>query len=245
VALQHLINDVEAAIEKLRRLADDQGTAELPPLEAQQRIPALRDRATQALIAGLVREIAPRHVIEFGCGPATELLARLGLEHGRMAVTTFEHDPWVASEIIAAANPLAVNYRWFSFCICPLVARRCGEALVPVYDDRMVLPTVPHPADLIVVSGPPRALGGRGGMLYQALKYSRSGTIVLLLDVRAEEDSSVEAWVRDLAGHLVFVPPGLLQRHLAFVVVEPLREPFALERPLMQVFAASMQAEPD
>ena len=233
-----LTNEAQDAIEHLRRAIDGQVSVDLPPLEAEQSIPALCDRLTQQLVASLVRAIAPRHVIELGCGPSTELLARLGMEHGRMAVTTFEHDPWVAAEIIAAASPLAVNYRWFSFCICPLVARRCGEALVPVYDDRMVQPTAPYPADLIVVNGPPLELGGRGGMFDQALKYARSGTLLLLLDARPEEVPAIESWLRRLEAHIAFVPPGLSQRHLAFVVLAPLWEPFKLENPFAQAQAA-------
>jgi hypothetical protein len=240
LALREWSNEAQEAIGHLRRAADGQLSTDLPTLEAERRLPTLCDRFTHQTIASLVRQIGPRHVIELGCGASTELLARLGLEHGRMAVTTFEHDPWAAAEIIAVASPLAINYRWFSFCICPLVARCCGGAIVPVYDDRMALPTVPHPADLIVINGPPQALGGRGGMFHQALKYARPGSLVLLLDARSEEDADIESWLERLEGHIAFVPPGLAGRHLAFVVLAPLREPFTLEDPLSQ--AAGMGA---
>jgi hypothetical protein len=203
----------------------------LPPLSATDAFGFTADTETLQLIASVVREISPRHVIEFGCGPTTELLAELGFEHGRMAVTTFEHDPWAAEELIAVAGGQAVNYRWFSFAICPLVARRCGERPWPVYDDGMIVSTVPYPADLVLITGPPQTLGGRGGMLYQALKYARPGTIILLLDVRSGEEEVVESWLRDLARHVQFVPPGLLRRHLAFVVHEPMVAPFTLACP--------------
>lgn len=192
------------------------------------------DEATLHLIAGLVREIAPRHVIEFGCAATTELLALLGFEDGRMAVTTFEHDPWAARELLTVASPFAINYRWFACCLCPLVARRCGDTVMPVYDDGMAVPAVPFPADLILVHGPPALLGGRAGVLRQALAHARPGALILLLDLRSGEAAMVEAWVEAYSENIRFVPPGLLDRHLAFVVQEPLSAPFLLGAPRAQ-----------
>lgn len=233
---KELAAEIRVAVENTHRAARA-SNAEIPRLQSATALGHVADEGTLRLIASLVREIAPRHVIEFGCGPATELLAQMGFDHGRLAVTTFEHDPWAAREVLLHANPFAINYRWFSFCLCPLVARRIGGALAPVYDDGLTTSTVSYPADLLVIQGPPKELGGRAGMLYQALKYARSGSVLLLLDVRAEEEQLIDAWMDDLAGHLLFVPPGLLGRHLAFVVREPLLEPFSLEGPRAQELA--------
>ena len=229
---------VAAAVQSVRRAGEGWAEADLPPLQSALALPHLTDEDTLRLIASLVREIAPRHVIELGCGPSTELLGLLGNEHGRMAVTTFEHDPWAAQELMTHASPFAINYRWFAFCLCPLVLRRCRGVPLPVYDDGMTTATVPYPADLAIVKGPPRELGGRGGTIFQLLKYARVGTSVLLLDVRPEEEAMLEAWVAELASSVLFVPPGLLGRHLAFVVREPVHEPFTLEKPLAQELAA-------
>lgn len=229
--------EIRVAMEGVQRATALAPDAEIPPLQSCAALGHVTDEATLRLIASLASEIAPRHVIEFGCGPSTELLAQVGFDRGRMAVTTFEHDPWAAREVLLHANPFAINYRWFSFCLCPLVVRRCGSVLAPVYDDGMTTSTVPYPADLIVIQGPPRELGGRAGMLYQALKYARVGTVLLLLDVRAEEETLTVAWLDDLRKHLLFVPLGLLGRHLAFVVREPLPEPFSLEEPRAQALA--------
>jgi hypothetical protein len=193
------------------------------------------DPETLRLLATLVAAIAPRHVIEFGCGVTTELLARLAFDHGRMAMTCFEHDPWAAAEFLGVAGAETINYRWFSFCICPLVARRCGGQFCPVYDDRMSAPTVPYPADLVVINGPPEVLGGRGGMMHQALKYAQPGTIVLALNARLGEEAMFEAWLHDLASRIEFMPPGYLDRHLAFVIREPWQELFTLEEPFAQM----------
>jgi hypothetical protein len=228
------VTPVSEALGHLHAVADGEMVIDFPALESTLNGPFRADRATLQLIASLVRQIGPRHVISLGCDASAELLALLGFEHGRMAVTVFEHDPWAAEELIQTANALAVNYRWFAFCLCPLVARYCGNDLLPVYDDGMVIPVAPYPADLVVINGPPAELGGRSGMFYQALKYSRPGTIVLVLDARPEEDEMFEMWMRELKAHVHFAPPGFLQRHLAFVVREPLPEPFAVERPVAQ-----------
>jgi hypothetical protein len=237
------IPEPDAAIANSRRqlhaALDHSPTVELPRLEAILNGVYKDDPETLQLLAALVRQIAPRHVIVFGCDATCELVALLGFEHGRMGVTVFEHDPWAAEEWINAASPYAVNYRWLSFCICPLVTRRCGSTLRPVYDDGMTLPVVPDPADLVVINGPPEELGGRSGTIYQALKYARAGSIVLVLNVREGEAEMFEAWVIELETHLQFAPPGLLSRHLAFIVREPLAEPVRLERPQAQAAACT------
>lgn len=205
----------------------------LPLLQSMTALGHTTDEATLRLIAGLVQAVGPRHVVEFGCGPATELLALLGFEHGRMAVTTFEHDPWAAQELMVHANPFAINYRWFSFCICPWVLRRCGSALQPVYDDGMTTSTVPYPADLIVIKPVPSQLGGRCGLLYQVLKYARPGTLVLLESVGENEAALRASWSDDLPGRFVAIANHGLP-HVALIVRSPLVEPFQLARPREQ-----------
>lgn len=205
----------------------------LPALATFSALGQTTDEATLRLVASLVHAVAPRHVIEFGCGPATELLALLGFEHGRMAVTTFEHDPWAAQELMLHANPFAINYRWFSFCICPWVLRRCGSAMQPIYDDGMTTSTVPYPADLIVIKPVPALLGGRGGLVYQALKYSRPGTIVLIETAGNDEVGLTELWTSELAEHIV-VAPNYGLPHVALIVRSPLPEPYRLEQPRAQ-----------
>jgi hypothetical protein len=224
---------VVAAIERWQIAVAAAEGYTLPPLQTMQALGHTTDKATLRLIGSLVHAIRPRHVIEFGCGPATELLALLGFEDGRMAVTTFEHDPWAAQELMLHANPFAINYRWFSFCICPWIVRRCGSATQPVFDDGMTTSTVPYPADLIVIKPVSLLLGGRGGLLFQALKYARTGTIVLLESMDGDEPALVNFSTSDLSGHVVDAP-RYDQPHVALVVRSPFQEPFRLERPREQ-----------
>lgn len=235
--------DLALAIERLELAVERHTRFELPPLQSLAAMGQESDQPTLRLLASLVHELGPRHVIEFGSGVSTELLALLGFDRGRMALTTFEHDPWAARELLSLSNPFAINYRWFAFCLCPLVARLCGEDVLPVYDDGMTTPTVPYPADLLIVKGPPRELGGRAGTIHQALGYSRPGTLLLLLDIRPEEQTMLESWTSNLAAHPHFIPPGLLGRHLAFIVKERLEASFILERPHAQ--AMTWRENPD
>ena len=182
--------------------------------------------------------------MEFGCGPTTELIGLLGRAYGRMEVTTIEHDPWAANELLSLIGPFVTNYRWYSFYLCPLVLRRCFGTPRPVYDDGMGVPMVPHPADLVLINGPPNELGGRGGTMYQALKYAGTGTIILLLDVRDNEQGMLTAWLSDLESSIAFLPPGLLNRHLAFVVHEPVSVLLTLEQPFAQEQAVVDVATP-
>lgn len=233
---------VSEAKRRLRALPHAVKQEELPELALLRADWVGSDLPTLQLLASLVKLVAPRHIIELGCGVTTELLAHLACDHGRMAMTCFEHDPWAAAEFVDLCGGRALNYRWFSFCICPLVARHCGAELLPVYDDRMTVPTVPFAADLIVINGPPDILGGRAGAMYQSLKYARQGTIVLVLHIRRGEEAVIEDWMRNLDEHLDFVPPGLLGAHLAFIVRQPLANPFTLEGPHEQARVARKRA---
>jgi hypothetical protein len=221
---------VVMALESWREAVSTAHDQALPVLQSFTPLGHSTDEATLRLIARLVLVAAPRHVIEFGCGPATELLALLGFEHGRMAVTTFEHDPWAAQELMLHSSPFAINYRWFSFCICPWVLRRCGPAVQPIYDDGMTTSTVPFPADVIVIKPVPALLGGRGGLIYQALKYARPGTIVLIDSAGEEEASLTDIWTRQLPEHYVAAPRHHLP-HAALIVRASLPDPYQLELP--------------
>lgn len=211
---------------------------ELPHLESTAQAIFPVDLETLQLIASLAGEVAPRHVVMLGSSPVTEVLALLGFAHGRMVVTCYEHDPWAAEEWLNVASPFAINYRWFAFCLCPLVARRCDGVVRPVYDDRMTRPLAPIPADLVIVEGPPRELGGRMGAIYQVLAATRAGATVVVLDARADEAATIDGWARDQPGLLHVLTPGLPGRHLAFVVLEPLPAPIALETPRAEALAA-------
>ena len=67
-------------------------------------------------LSSLVKHLQPRHVLEFGSGLSTRVLARAC---PRAAISSVDHDPEFAARKTAQ--------------IAPLVARDCGGKILPVY----------------------------------------------------------------------------------------------------------------
>jgi predicted O-methyltransferase YrrM len=146
------------------------------------------------LLFALVRVARPRHVVEFGSGVSTLVLARAAARCGDCVVTSLDHDPKFAhatTELLASG----ADAHLVTVQCAPLVARvRAGE-LMPAYDVDNECLASPRPADVIFIDGPPAALGGRRGMIYQALEYAQSGSIILLDDAAREgEEAALAEW---------------------------------------------------
>src|SRR4051794_31280295 len=192
--------------------------------EAVQRAMAARDRAdiswiqpppetdgwtlaADALrfIDALVRELKPKHVIEFGAGLSTKVLARACVQmNSPCAITSIDHDPEFGisdtRKYVESSKDLTLASQ-----IAPLVARDYGGKLLPTYfwDTTKLASKVP--ADLVLIDGPPVNLGGREGVLYQVMQFCKSGTIVLLDDAsRGAERIAASNW-RDTLGDAIEV----------------------------------------
>lgn len=176
-----------------------------------------------ALLSRVVSLLQPRHVLEFGSGESTRVLARAAAALPfPSAVTVVEHDPrFVAAtrrKLEADGTDHAARIQF-----APLVARHRFGALVPVYRwDRRNF-AVALPADLVLIDAPPRVLGGRKGTLYQALEVARAGTVVLLDDAsRDGEGAAMEQWAARLASAIdVQMLPGF-ERGMAAIIVRDL-----------------------
>lgn len=184
-----------------------------------------------ALLTTLVMVLAPRHVLEFGSGESTRVLARACLELALPSVVTVvEHDPRFAAATtrrLEADGTLDV----VSLQVAPLVARRRFGALVPVYRWDRTRFAMAQPVDLVLIDGPPRVLGGREGTLYQALEVSRPGTIVLLDDAgRADELAVLERWERGLGRAIEIRRLPEFERGMAALIVNALK-PLTGRRP--------------
>jgi hypothetical protein len=80
------------------------------------------------------------------------------------------------------------------------------------------------PPDLMIIDGPPNCLGGREGVLYQAMQWARAGTLVLLDDAnRREEQSAISCW-KDTLGEAITVEylSGFAKGLSAIVIHEPI-----------------------
>lgn len=159
-------------------------------------------------LSSLVKHLQPRHVLEFGSGLSTRALSRAC---PRAAISSVDHDPEFAARKTAQ--------------IAPLVARDCGGKILPVYHLDAERFASRRPADLVVIDGPPVNLGGREGILYQAMDFMRPGTIVLLDDAgRAEEKAVLKRWQESL-GNVIAVRllPGFSRGLATIVVLKPVR----------------------
>ena len=174
-------------------------------------------------ITRLVSILRPNHVLEFGSGLSTRVLARAcAILPQPSALSSVDHDPEFGS--LAAQecrkDPLACSD--LSMQIAPIVARKYCDKLLPIYlwqPDRFASPTL---FDLVIVDGPPVVLGGREGQLYQAMDFAQSGTVMLLDDViRPEEQQALNHWKDNYGDAIEIIHlAGFTQGMAAVIVLE-------------------------
>ncbi len=143
----------------------------------------------------LVASIKPRRVLEFGSGVSTRTIAgaAAALDHP-VSITSIDHDPVFGGEAAAALDgvPSSVTVE---FVTVPLVARAVADEPLPAYLPERIDELPGGPADLVLIDGPPEALGGRGGVLYQALERSGPGTVIVVDDAaRSSERRAIRRW---------------------------------------------------
>ena len=149
---------------------------------------------TLRLLTALVERLRPRHVIEFGSGVSTVVLARAAARCGGCRITSLDHDPRFVRASGQALEE-AEGRELVELQLAPLVARSRAGTLGPEYLIDPLRLASKHAADLVLIDGPPDVLGGRIGMLYQALDHSQSGSIVLLDDAaRRAERTALASW---------------------------------------------------
>ncbi|MPZ22507.1 MAG: hypothetical protein GEU28_02980 [Dehalococcoidia bacterium] len=145
-------------------------------------------------VGRLMFHLNPRHVIEFGSGVSTCVIER-ATEHYTIdcRISVIENDPKYA-RLTASKTGKRVAVQ-----LAPLVARSRQGHVLPSYEIRRGRLASTLPADFLLIDGPPAALGGREGILYQALEFARAGSIVLLDDATREpEVQALERWGADL-----------------------------------------------
>jgi predicted O-methyltransferase YrrM len=177
------------------------------------------------LLAALVTRLEPRHIVEFGSGLSTRVIAWAAAELEKpCCLSTIDNDPDL---IRAAEQDLLHQARRcrVAFQFAPLVLRDCGGQLVPVYLLRADRLASRSPVDIVVIDGPPAVLGGREGTLYQALDFARPGTIALLDDAERSDERDVLSRWRDNLGEAVelIALPGFRGGLAAAIVRDPVR----------------------
>lgn len=179
-------------------------------------------------ITKLVTCLRPQHILEFGSGLSTRVLARAAsMQEGACYISSIDHDPefgkLAATEYFLRPDERCV----VSMQIAPLVLRACAGKMLPVYHiDRSSLATQ-LAVDLVLVDGPPMLLGGREGTLYQALEFAKPGTIVLLDDAgRPTEMDTLRRWQESLGRAVEVIRLAGFTRGMAAIII---RDPIPLE----------------
>jgi len=172
------------------------------------------------LLYALVTELRPRHVVEFGSGVSTAVLARAARESGGTVISSIESDPKFAG---ATFELVGDDSAVVSLQCAPLVARVQSGCLGPSYlvDHSLLASTAP--ADLVFIDGPPEVLGGRRTMLPQALEYAQCGSIVLFDDAdRDGERGALTSWEQILGNAAeLHRPQGFVRGLAALILVAP------------------------
>ena len=185
------------------------------------------------LLTAVVSRLRPQHILEFGSGLSTRVLARAcdALEF-QCAISSIDQDPEFSSVVAREyAERPAANSR-VSFQVAPLVAREYGGKWLPAYLMQPQRFASQQPVDLVLIDGPSAVLGGREGAFYQAMDVARRGTLVLLDDAaRREERAAISHWQDNLGEAIEVIQlPGFIRGMVAIIIREPIRRSELLSR---------------
>jgi precorrin-6B methylase 2 len=172
------------------------------------------------LLVSLVTELSPRHVLEFGSGVSTSVIARVcaGLEP-QGAVTSIDNDPKFAAATRRRLAGLGLE-RVVNLQVASLVARHQFGRLVPVYLLRHEELATRSRPEIVLVDGPPLVLGGREGVLVQAVQRARVGSIILVDDASRRAEAAALERLRGVLGEAIEVRalPGFVKGLAAIIV---------------------------
>lgn len=220
---EHCSDSRPPTIAEVRRCVvlakEEAGTFRAPWLPADPGGWAMSSDALRFL-AVLVRHLQPRHILEFGSGVSTIVIGRACEQWSDSArISSIEHDPEFHQEMQRRLDTEGKPGR-VALQLAPIVARECVGRPMPMYHVNPNLLASAESPDLVVVDGPPAALGGREGVLYQALDLTRSGTLVLLDDAnRPQEQALVESWRDNLGDAVDVVPHPEFAKGLASIII--------------------------
>jgi predicted O-methyltransferase YrrM len=175
-------------------------------------------------LVSVVKHLKPRHILEFGSGLSTQVLARTCAElHPSCYITSIDHDPEFGSVTARKLKELKLS-SLAKIEIAPLVARECAGKILPQYLLKRKNFASQCPPDLVVIDGPPAALGGREGIMYQVMDFAQVGTLVLLDDAnRNGEKAALSEWQANLGNAIkVNSLPGFTKGMATIIVREPI-----------------------
>lgn len=116
---------------------------------------------TLRFVFSLVEQLQPQHVLEFGGGTSTHVLARATASASPdCRISSVDHDPEF-QRLLAAEMARGTCASRVIVQLAPIVAREWAGQWLPTYHVRTEALASHRPPDLILIDGPPIALGGR------------------------------------------------------------------------------------
>ena len=178
---------LDGALTACRRIWED-------PRATQQPGWGLAPDAVEYLLR-LVELLTPKHVVEFGSGISTHVLGRACAALSPAgAVTSLESDPHYLDEVSRALTHTTFDHQ-VTVLLAPLGLPRVEGRLSPVYRfARESFASMSAP-EVVLVDGPPSALGGRLGSTMQAVELVHANGVVLLDDAKRPAEQAVLAAV--------------------------------------------------
>jgi predicted O-methyltransferase YrrM len=177
------------------------------------------------LVVSLIASLKPNHILEFGSGFSTYVMAEAcRLLKLRCKITSIDHDPEFGADVAKRYFATPQQFNNITFLLAPLVARSFGGKYLPSYHINSVQARSIETADLILIDGPPIYLGGREGILYQAMGIAAPGTIALLDDANRDEEKLIISNWQDTLGDKIEINllPDFEKGLAAVIINEPI-----------------------
>ena len=143
-------------------------------------------------VARLVEIVQPQHMIEFGSGRSTVVLAELNRRSGGRLLS-FDHNRKFAAQSASALNTRGLSHT-ATVVYRPLALRRYGLKVLPVY--RIAWHQFPdfNRCEVALVDGPPGWIG-REAVLYELFPRIAVGGWIVVDDInRRPEQRWLETW---------------------------------------------------
>jgi predicted O-methyltransferase YrrM len=175
-------------------------------------------------IVNLIASLKPKHILEFGSGLSTYVMGEAcRLLKLRCKITSIDHDPEFGANVAKRYLTMPQVGKSINFILAPMVARSFGGKYLPYYYIKPVQARSIGRADLVLIDGPPTYLGGREGILYQAMDFASPGTIALLDDAnRNEEKRIISNWQDTLGNNIeINLLTGFKKGLAAVIISEP------------------------
>jgi len=222
---RNVINKSRSSLNKALRNKPDVDASLISELLSHSDWPMAEDSLT--FIISLIASLRPKHILEFGSGLSTYVMGEAcRLLKLRCKITSIDHDPEFGANVAKRYFNMPQVSKSINFVFASLVARSFGGKYLPSYYIKPVQARSIVRADLVLIDGPPTYLGGREGILYQAMDFASPGTIALLDDANRDEEKRIISNWQDALGNNIEINllTGFKKGLAAVIISEPVQK---------------------